>query len=268
MPGEGINSINWDRLWQEQMEAASFKGEGREFWDGMAHRLERKKDLKDAYLEEFLKRIDLSNCESLLDVGCGTGAVALPLAKRVRTVTALDLSPVMLQYLAAEIAARAIGNVSLKQADFPHISPAELGTHDVVIASRSLPMGNLRQSLTRIHEAGRKRCYVTWIAERNESDARICRLTGNEYHPFPDYLIMVNMLYTMGITANVEIFSVVDEYCFAGPQEAIQNVTRGRPITAEVREKLNEYFRDLLVFEGGFWRRRMENKWALIWWKK
>ncbi len=54
----------------------------------------------------------------VLDVGAGTGRVALDLARHGATVTALDLDPVLLAALAAKPAASAIATVAADGSDF------------------------------------------------------------------------------------------------------------------------------------------------------
>ena len=69
----------------------------------------------DGLLE--LARVD----DTWLDIGCGGGRYALPLARRVRHLTAVDPSPAMLDVLRAGLAAHAIGNVEIIEGRWPDL---------------------------------------------------------------------------------------------------------------------------------------------------
>jgi S-adenosylmethionine-dependent methyltransferase len=75
-------------------------------------------DLAFANLEDFLPRPPAKDSFSALDLGCGTGATAVRLARLGIHVTLLDTSPAMLQI--AKRAAReagVTGKIALKQGD-------------------------------------------------------------------------------------------------------------------------------------------------------
>ena len=58
----------------------------------------------------------LADCASALDVGAGCGALTLPLAGRVRHVTALEPAPAMAKALHKEAATRGLANVEVVEA--------------------------------------------------------------------------------------------------------------------------------------------------------
>lgn len=64
-------------------------------------------DLRDRILELAAPRAD----DVALDIGAGTGLLALALADRVRTVWAIDISPSMLDYLDAKAESAEVRNV-------------------------------------------------------------------------------------------------------------------------------------------------------------
>lgn len=73
--------------------------------------------------------------DSLLDVGAGTGRFAVPLAQRVRSVTALDYAAPMLDILRRKLRSEGLSNVSVVEASW---EKAEAQDHDVVLAAWSL----------------------------------------------------------------------------------------------------------------------------------
>lgn len=73
--------------------------------------------------------------DTLLDVGAGTGRFALPLAKSVRQLTALDHADPMLDILRQKSARQQVDNIIVQQAAW---EAANVPKHDVVLAAWSL----------------------------------------------------------------------------------------------------------------------------------
>ncbi|MFQ6015482.1 MAG: class I SAM-dependent methyltransferase [Anaerolineae bacterium] len=57
---------------------------------------------------DLIEQLDLGAEDAVLDLGCGTGLLTLPLAERARRTIGLDLSPAMLGKLAAKAARRGL----------------------------------------------------------------------------------------------------------------------------------------------------------------
>ena len=87
-----MKSKNWDTYVIDAEEVART--------DGFA-------DLRDRIIE----RAAVSPEDVVLDIGAGTGLLALPLACRAAAVWALDISPPMLEYLSAKAASGGVGEI-------------------------------------------------------------------------------------------------------------------------------------------------------------
>ena len=68
-------------------------------------------DYAPRVLEAIGPQLDL--CESALDIGAGCGALAVPLARRLRRVTALEPSPAMRGSLRQWAVEAGLGNVAV-----------------------------------------------------------------------------------------------------------------------------------------------------------
>lgn len=268
MPLTAMQKIDWDKIWDDQMQLTSLKGDGVEFWNKSAARINSISFPQDDYTQELMRRMVLSPKMTVLDVGCGPGGLSLPLAERTCSVTALDLSPVMLQHLQQKIAEGSIANIRTVNADFVNQDLTGLDTYDIVLASRSLPMGNLRAAITKMDSLCKQCCYLTWIARSKEIDIKLCQILGKEYHPYPDYIIIANILYTMGIYANIEIFTATSEQRYADPDEAVDLSLRGQEADNEKREQIKDFIKKNTVIKDGARHIKQYYQWALIWWQK
>ena len=268
MPDKSLHSIDWDSVWEKAMERTTLKGEGVKFWDKAAPCLSKNYSCQNNYVDQLLKRMMLGSGKTILDVGCGTGTMALPLSKCAQQVTALDHSPAMLEILGNEIRGRLITNIRTLNVDFIEADPKVAGKHDIVLASRSLPMGNLRKSLLKMEALSSNLCYLTWIASSRKLDEDVCRIMGKPYFPYPSYLIIANMLYTMGIYASTELFEVKNNQVYGSLDEAVDSVLRGREIPDGQKKKICDYFSAVMKKTREGWEYSFTDRWALIWWQK
>jgi ubiquinone/menaquinone biosynthesis C-methylase UbiE len=84
----------------------------RNAWDAMAPRYDRfVTDEIMAFAEQALARAEIFDGSRFLDVGCGTGAVSIPAARRGADVTAIDIAPRMIELLIARAQREGFGNL-------------------------------------------------------------------------------------------------------------------------------------------------------------
>jgi len=96
MNSRKIDSINWHELWKEELQKTRTSGMSRINWDQFAQDFDSQYARSD-YRDQLLSRLEIEPDCSVLDVGCGPGNLAVLLAGRARTVTALDTSVEMLR---------------------------------------------------------------------------------------------------------------------------------------------------------------------------
>lgn len=85
----------------------------RDTWDALAPQFDQftTEEWTLPFGERALRRVDLRPGVRFLDVGCGSGALAIPAARRGADVVAIDLAPVMIERLAARALAEGLSNV-------------------------------------------------------------------------------------------------------------------------------------------------------------
>jgi SAM-dependent methyltransferase len=153
-------NAEWMRL-SEQREVAHDAA----FWDRRARHF-RGGGEDSPYVTGFMASMRMRPGESVLDVGCGSGALALPLARAGHDVVALDFSAGMLEALRERASEGGLRNVRTIHAGWDDDwRAAGVGGADVVIASRSLDVRDLRAALQKLDAFARRRVCITLPAD-------------------------------------------------------------------------------------------------------
>lgn len=106
----------------------------------------------------------------ILDIGCGTGLYALPLAAGAGRVLGLDSSPAMLRIFRAQARARKIKNARCREAAWAKTRAAGLRDRfDIALASMTMAIKG-KADLLKMEAASRERCvYIGWAGVRKNS---------------------------------------------------------------------------------------------------
>lgn len=240
-----LRDIDWNRLWQEAQKEKSWVSRGETDWDGRAAEFARRTE-RSPYVDGFLELLEPDPSWSVLDVGCGPGTLALPLADRCRQVSCLDFSAQMLAILEERAHSRGQTNISVHKLSWTDdwrrngIEP-----HDVVIASRSLAVTDLRAALLRLNEFARLRAAITDRVGTGPFDPYAFAAIGRPLKVGPDYIYTVNLLYQLGFFASVAFIRIEETPRYADLDEAVA--------------RYQWMFRDLSPQEGDALRRYLSS---------
>jgi len=118
----------------------------------------------------------------LLDIGCGTGVYALPLAKTAAGVLGVDSSAAMLAVYRAERRARGIRNAPCLRAEWARLPAARVkGRFDIAFASMTAAV-KTRGDLLKMEAAAPLCVYIGWAGlRRNALLERVYAAHGVEY---------------------------------------------------------------------------------------
>lgn len=191
-----ILDLDFGLLYREHFAASGGRQKPPESWDARA--AEQGRDAGGSlYADEFVRRMDLTGCRTLLDVGCGPGTIALAVAPRLERVYGLDYSRGMLDAMLANAAAQGLGNVEaiLRSWDEAWDDVPEC---DVVVASRSTLVLDMEDALSRLDAKARRRVCLTSLVGGRFVPAEVLAVLGREQPAFPDYIYIVNLLHRMG----------------------------------------------------------------------
>ena len=204
-------------------------------WDDMADVYVREIDRRfRPIIDHLLTRADLRPGQRVLDLGTGTGSVALACAPRVTPgghVLGVDISPEMLA-LARERASRAgLANVSFAHGRAEAI-PAETSSQDKVLASLSLmyviDRAAAAREIARVLEPGGRLVAAVWAGPERADIVRLQQIAGS-FAPEPpvegvgpgamaDPGRFLAQLADAGVDARVE--SEITEFAFDGFEPA------------------------------------------------
>ncbi|MDD1690089.1 MAG: class I SAM-dependent methyltransferase [Methanoregula sp.] len=219
--------------------------------------------------------LDISRDSRVLDIGAGPGTLAVPLASRVREVTAVEPGAGMVSTLMDRAAREGITNISCVQKRWEDVDIARdlSGPYDVVIASLSLTMEDIRAALAKMNAASRQYVCLYWFVdlpfwERMYADLWE-PLHGSPYYSGPKADCLFNVLYQMGIYANVEMLPLSKEYRFASRGE-METFFRKRfsAKTPEQEQIIDRYIASRIRTEGEDVIVSGDSTFAKIWWKK
>jgi len=273
--------INWNELWK----AIHVASPGRvkkdrdpaAIWDKKAAAYQKSTRGERRATERDLAFITLSQKDTVLDMGAGTGRLAVPIAGRVSHVTALDASAEMLKILEENMRKEGHSNytcIRMKWEDV--VIGRDLEPHDVVIAAFSLGFFDLAAALLKLDAAARRAVYLFWHAGewRGKEEMDLYRAVfgqqGAMKKGYPDYIFPLNILHDAGIYANARVYPATWETAYESVEEAVESwVSLHCPGLSDTRP-VKEFFTRVLhreVPDGPLVYRAIRPT-AVIWWEK
>lgn len=266
--------MDWNRLWHEEKNTTKERHSS-DYWDSFATKY-RKHPGKSTYEADFLALADIRPGETVFDMGCASGTLALPLAEAGHRVFAADFSKGMLELLNQQIAERHLSDyIATMQLDWNEDwSRYDIPVCDVAIASRSMIVSDLEAALDKLQsKARRKVCIVEPTTESPHFNVNIAEYIGYSRFPKPDYMYLINILFERGIMPELRyIYSSRTDY-FESLEKAASKLIKFFPDTLTAAEDmlLREYLKAHLVkTESGQYTydESWPVRWAYIAWEK
>jgi len=272
---------DWNEIWKERQ----LRHEASKHFDDPSHNWDKKENAKrydsssrseyDVRVKTTLAGLPLTPFLRVLDIGAGPGTLALPLAPLVSEITAVEPGKAMVDRLYENMKKEGIKNISCIQKRWEDIDPASdlTAPYDVVIASLSLTMEDIRESLAKMNAASSGYVYLFWFAdppfwERMYFDLWP-KLHGETYHTGPKVDCLFNVLYQMGIYPNVEMLPLQKEYRFSTGREMLAFFRKRFAVkTPGQKRVLNKYLAPLIRKEGDEVVISGNSKLAKVWWKR
>jgi SAM-dependent methyltransferase len=266
-----VREVDWNQVWKEGRTVSVPHRQDEQSWDERAVSYSKAAS-ETQYADAFIAIMQPRAHWQVLDMACGGGTLAVPLARHVQRVTAVDFSQHMLAILNKRCHEKGIENIKTIQGrwndDWQELG---IGRHDVAIVSRALVADDLRGSILKLDGIARERVYIITTVGDGPYDRRLFEAIGRPLPYRPDYIYPYNLLYQMGIFAEITFINTPMQKTFSQPEEAFDAVSwMFRQLTVNEEKLLRSYLGEHLVCRDGKWSLSYQQmiRWAVIWWKK
>ena len=273
--------IDWNKVWKDTLEkqlalnrnvdcSSIWHGEknARQFWRMFQD------DKARAVTEKRIKDLKLSPDSRVLDIGSGPGTLAIPIARQVAHVTAVEPSDGMMNVMQENINEYGIENIDTVHKDWEAVDVGSdlSAPYDVVFASYSLGMKDIRASIRKMMDASSKYIYLYWFAGETSWDIHSRKLWpslhGCEYQPAPKCNVLYNVLYDMEIYPNVSVFPFEHIHRYANFEEAVEDFKSYYNVTSDSQETvLRDYLEGILEPDNGNLIQRGWSTRVKMWWE-
>lgn len=223
-----LGTVDWNEEWK-YIQTMRRKVDRAGFWNKRSRNFDHP-DNPSPYVRAFLELAAIEDGDSVLDMGCGTGSIAVPLARSGHKVIAADFSKSMI----AE---------AQKRAAAAHITLAE--THvmawedtweefgigaksvDIALASRSMAVFDLGAAIDKLCTTARKRCCATMSCGTSpHMDARVLEICGLQNKHGRDYQYAFNILTNKGYSPSCQFIYSKRKDTFDSLEDACKDFGR------------------------------------------
>lgn len=223
-----LSTTDWNEEWKRAQQARK-RPDNAAHWDRRAQTFPT--DMHAGpYVQRFIELMGLRPGETVFDMGCGTGAIALPLAQMGHKVVAADFSQGMLDGMQKIIDAQNVRYVFPKLMSWDEDWAAKgvrTGMVDVCVASRSIATADLRDSLLRLTDIARRRVCITLpTGSSPRTDERIMKELGLADALFRQHLYAICILTSEGLFPRVDYIHSERFETFDSEAEAAESLRR------------------------------------------
>ena len=226
---------------------------------------------KPEFEEEFnrLKRF-ITKDSTALDIGAGMGRLAVPLAKEVRKLTAIEPARVHMNIMKDKAVRDGVDDIVFYEDIWSNFPLQE--KYDLVY-STWCPAVNDPAALMKMNEASRGYCILVLAATPPNvwdfSGQIYPMIMGEEFQPPGNYLNIVTTLYDHGIYANIETWRFDRVLRHQTMEEAVEiwkmNLENYTRVNGEMEEKLRQFYRSRMNPDGSY-TFNLNGVSCMIWW--
>lgn len=223
-----LTTADWGEEWKH-LQLARQAADDPAYWNERSKTFSCGK-IPSPYADRFIELAGIRAGETVLDMGCGTGALSIPLAMAGHEVVAADFSSGMLERLREECTRRNLATVTTKlmswEDDWDACGMTE-NSVDVACASRSIATADLRDSLERLSRVARRRACITLSTGSSpRADERIMRAMGIGGLMGRDFVYAFMILVNKGYRPEVNYIDSPRFDTYATKDEAFDNLAK------------------------------------------
>jgi SAM-dependent methyltransferase len=260
-----IKEIDWLELWRELV-TRKLHPKTESLVERYKAHGQKPKERPDKLLDFVLKEIDAQ--DTAIDIGPGTGRWTIPLAQKIRSVTAVEPTSGMAEMLKENLDNAGLRNVEVLSQTWENATPS---MHDIVVCAHGMYAStDLAGFVHKIERFSRKRCYLA--IRLPPADGILSELSLKIYgcrHDSPDGVIVYNALYAMGIHTNVLVENSIVNWVNETVEDAFIRAKRHlRLDTSETAydDLIYSTLHRQLTFSDGVYAWPDGMRSALLWW--
>lgn len=203
--------INWDEI--KKLVYGEFKNsdDPEQFWGPFAKMYDKMSRLEKSFTKNQIDVLDFKETDVVLDIGCGTGRLSIPIAKRVKKVISMDVSSNMLEYAKKYAEEEGVENIEFHKLNWHDYELVKkLEPPDVVVVSRTEALGDIEK----LNNLAKRRIYMLCFANGPSlREVQLDLFKGVEGNPQFEsnykrelgYNVDFNKVYDMGIDVSIVI---------------------------------------------------------------
>jgi len=209
--GEGeitIMKLDWNQIWKDAFIESRLTSDN--YYDN-EERAKSYDDSENIWIDgrKRAEKLSPDPSWSVLDIGSGPGILTVPLARRVRAVTAVEPSLPMISCLKRHLDEENLSNVEIINSRWEDVSFEETEAHDLVIASYSLNFEDIREALLKMNRLAKRKVILYWFAGITNWELIRMDLFSQVHNRklalFPKCNVICNLLYDLGLYPDVEV---------------------------------------------------------------
>lgn len=272
---------DWNEIWKQRQdlhESSKSSDEATHNWDKRENAERYNANAESEYddrVKTTIASLPITPDARVLDIGAGPGTLAIPLAPRVREVTAVEPGAGMVEVMRGRAEQVGITTIRCVQKMWEEIDASRdlAPPYDIVIASLSLTMHDIRSALVKMDAVSSGSVHLFWFVdlpfwEKMYADLWT-PLHGTSYHAGPKADCLFGVLYQMGIYPDVTMLPLAKEYRFGNREEMLAFFRkRFGAVTPEQVRIVDDYVSPLIRSRGGEVVVSGDSTFAHIRWKK
>lgn len=237
------DKIDFNELYKEQKSKSSFSKKLAEDWDKKAPSF-NEGVFKSQHAKDFISKVDFNEADSVLDFACGTGALSIAAADKVKEIYGYDFSSKMLEFATQNAKNFGIANIRFARKAFED-DWSDVPECDIVFASRCLEIDDVKSVLIKLLSKTKRTLYITFKVGGSFVDKEILEIIERDIEQKPDFVYLVNILFQMGYLPIVDyIKSIRHSSAPQSVEELIQKTewSLGGNLNQDEILKLTDYF--------------------------
>ena len=240
--------IDWNKLWKEDFTESPTE-ENKAFWNDFAPRFRKRLEPRDdPYIAQFYEFSQFRSGESIFDMGCASGTLAIPFAKLGHEIYAADFSPEMLKHLVLGAEEEGVADrihPILLDWNEDWSRRTDLLVCDVAISSRSFIAWDLSEAIKKLESVARRRvCIGAWDVPSCGYDRKVAKYIGYERPGYGCYVYIMNELMDRDLFPELRfIHSPFRLSKYESREKAMESqiLSFSNGLTDEQMEKLTDY---------------------------